>query len=74
MSNLKVLRKELKEAKKDLKKNKTSQDLKDLIGVLKNEIKLKENIKSKGLKTSLLDKINKKFVIFCVNLITFFLE
>ena len=61
MSNLKVLRKELKEAKKDLKKNKTSQDLKDLIVVLEKEIKLKENIKSKGLKTSLLDKINKKF-------------
>ena len=62
MSNLKVLRKELKEAKKDLKKNKTSQDLKDLIGILEKEIKLKENFKSKGYKTSLFDKISENLI------------
>ena len=61
MPTLKTLKKELKEAKKDLKKNKTSQDLKDLIDVLEKDIKIKENIKAKGYKSTLNDKIEKKF-------------
>ena len=61
MGNLKNLKKELKEAKKDLKKNKTNQDIKDLIDILEKEIKLKKNIKSKGYKSSLIDKIQNKF-------------
>ena len=61
MGNLKTLKKELKQAKKELKQKKNIQDNKDLVAILENEIKLKENIKAKGYKTSLIDKIEKKF-------------
>ncbi|MFN4152798.1 MAG: hypothetical protein ACK4IX_17780, partial [Candidatus Sericytochromatia bacterium] len=61
MNKIKTLKEELKQAKKDLKENKNIADNKDLILLLENEIKLKENIKGKGHKSSLIDKIEKKF-------------
>lgn len=67
MSILKKLKKELKEAKKELKQNKNVNDNKDLIVVLENEIKLKENFKAKGYKSKIMDKIITKFEDYDIN-------
>ena len=61
MTKLKELKKELKSAQKELRRGKNINDNKELIDSLQTEIKLKTNIKSKGYKTSILDKVLKKF-------------
>lgn len=61
MSTLKELKKELKQVEKDLKKNKSVNDNKELREILRNEIKLKENLRTKGYKTKTLNKIMNKF-------------
>lgn len=61
MTKLKELKKDLKEAKKELKRGININDNKDLIEILHKEIRIKENLKKKGYKTKLLDKVIKKF-------------
>jgi len=61
MTNIKKLKKELKIAEKELNKKKNIELNKDLIETLKNEIALKENLREKGYKTKLLNKIANKF-------------
>lgn len=61
MSTLKELKKDLKTAEKEIKKNKSVKDNKELLEILRTEIKLKENLRTKGYKTKTLNKIEKKF-------------
>ena len=61
MTKLKVLKKELKEAEKELKRNKNVAENKELISILKEEIKVKEHLMSKGHKISIYDKVSNKF-------------
>ncbi len=67
MSILKQLKKELKEAKKELKLNKNVNENKDLIAILENEIKIKQNLKEKGYKYKALNKVIKKFEDYDIN-------
>jgi hypothetical protein len=60
MSSLKSLKKELKEVKKELKLKKNIKDNMELKALLQQEISLKEDIKAKGHKTTIIDKMNKK--------------
>jgi hypothetical protein len=61
MESLKKLKKMLKETKKELKQKKNIKENIDLIALLEQEIKVKENIKSKGYKSSLVNKLQGKF-------------
>ena len=61
MTTLKDLKKELKLVEKDIKKNKSVKDNKELAEILRTEIKLKENLRTKGYKTKTLNKILQKF-------------
>ena len=61
MGKLSKLKKELKQAEKEIRKNKNVSDNKELVEILKNEIKVKENLRLKGHKTSFYDKLTGKF-------------
>jgi len=61
MTKIKQLKKELKEVEKELKQKKNVELNKDLIETLRNEIALKENLRQKGYKTKLFNKIANKF-------------
>jgi hypothetical protein len=61
MTKLSELKKELKTAEKQIKKNKNIEVNKDLAEILRNEIKAKENLRKKGYKTKTLNKILDKF-------------
>ncbi len=61
MAKLKQLKKELKEAQRELRQNKNVDLNKELIETLQKEINVKQNLKNKGYKTKLFDKIVTKF-------------
>ena len=61
MSNLKELKKELKQAEKEIRQNKSVKDNKELAETLRAEIKLKENLRTKGYKTKIINKVLNKF-------------
>ena len=61
MTKLSQLKKELENAKKDIRKNKNVEINKELAESLQTEIKIKENFRTKGYKTKIFNKIEKKF-------------
>jgi hypothetical protein len=61
MSSIKELKKEIKTVEKEIRKNKSVKDNKELLEILRSEIKLKENLRTKGYKTKTLNKIKDKF-------------
>ena len=61
MTKLKELKKELKVALREIRKNRNVNENKDLAEILEKEIKIKENLKKKGYKTNTLNKILDKF-------------
>lgn len=61
MSSLKQLKKELKQAEKDIRRNRSVKDNKELAEILRNEIKIKENLRTKGYKTKTINNILQKF-------------
>jgi hypothetical protein len=61
MTKLSQLKKDLKNTQKDIKKNKNLEINKELAESLQTEIKIKENLRAKGYKTKIFNKIEKKF-------------
>ena len=61
MTKLSQLKKELENAKKDILKKKNIELNTELAESLQNEIKIKENFRTKGYKTKIFNKIEKKF-------------
>jgi hypothetical protein len=61
MTKLSQLKKDLENTKKDIRKNKNVEINKELAESLQTEIKIKENLRTKGYKTKIFNKIEKKF-------------
>ena len=59
--SIKELTRELIAVKRDLALNRNVRDNKELLVAIENEIKLKSNLKDKGYKSSLVDKLQNKF-------------